>query len=83
HKNYGIQTVTGLITKSSNIGAAKLAARMDDRYFHDFIARFGYGAKPASGFPGEVPGTLQKPAQWSGTTKATMSYGYGLSATPL
>lgn len=83
HKNYGIQTVTGLITKSSNIGAAKLAARMEDRYFHDFIERFGYGARPGSGFPGEVPGTLQQPAQWSGTTKATMSYGYGLSATPL
>ena len=83
HHNYGIQTVTGLITKSSNIGSAKLAARMDDRYFHDFIEGFGYGTKPGSGFPGEIGGTLLQPARWSGTSKATMSYGYGLSATPL
>ncbi|MFC5577192.1 peptidoglycan D,D-transpeptidase FtsI family protein [Lysobacter niabensis] len=83
HNNYGVQTVTGIITKSSNIGAAKLAARMDDKYFYEFIRRFGYGQKPESGFPGESAGVLAPPSRWSGTTKATMSYGYGLSATPL
>ncbi|GHE33282.1 penicillin-binding protein 3 [Vulcaniibacterium thermophilum] len=83
HRNYGIQTVTGLITKSSNIGAAKLAARMNDEYFYEFIRRFGYGRSTGSGFPGEVSGVLPPPSSWSGTTKATMSYGYGLSATPL
>ncbi|WP_343225250.1 peptidoglycan D,D-transpeptidase FtsI family protein [Agrilutibacter solisilvae] len=83
HNNYGVQTVTGLITKSSNIGAAKLVARMDDQYYYDFVKNFGYGSKPGSGFPGESSGVLAPPARWSGTTKGTMSYGYGLSATPL
>ncbi len=85
HSNYGVQTVTGIITKSSNIGAAKLAARMDDKYFYEFIRQFGYGQKPGSGFPGESAGVLVAPGSpgWYGTTKATMSYGYGLSATPL
>jgi cell division protein FtsI (penicillin-binding protein 3) len=83
HRNYGVQTVTGIITKSSNIGAAKLAARLDDQYFYEFVHRFGYGEKPGSGFPGESAGVLPPPSRWYGTTKATMSYGYGLSATPL
>jgi cell division protein FtsI (penicillin-binding protein 3) len=83
HSNYGVQTVTGLITKSSNLGAAKLVARMDDEYFYDFVKNFGYGSKPGSGFPGESAGVLAPPAKWYGTTKGTMSYGYGLSATPL
>jgi cell division protein FtsI (penicillin-binding protein 3) len=83
HNNYGVQTVTGIITKSSNIGAAKLAARMKDQYFYDFIRQFGYGQKPGSGFPGESAGVLAPPARWYGTTKATMAYGYGMSATPL
>ena len=82
-KNYGALTVTGVITKSSNVGAAKLAARLPDDYFHDFVAKFGYGSKPGSGFPGESAGVLAEPGQWFGTTKATMSYGYGLSVTPL
>ena len=83
HSNYGVQTITGVITKSSNIGAAKLAARMKDQYFYDFIRQFGYGQKPGSGFPGESAGVLAMPSRWSGTTKATMAYGYGMSATPL
>ena len=83
HNNYGVQTVTGVITKSSNIGAAKIASRMNDQYFYDFIHRFGYGQKPGSGFPGESAGVLAAPSRWSGTTKATMAYGYGMSATPL
>jgi cell division protein FtsI (penicillin-binding protein 3) len=83
HQNYGMQTVTGVITKSSNIGATKISARLDDQYFYDFIHKFGYGSKPGSGFPGESAGVLPTPARWSGTSKATMSYGYGLSATPL
>ncbi|GAB2502413.1 penicillin-binding protein 2 [Lysobacter humi (ex Lee et al. 2017)] len=83
HNNYGVQTITGVIQKSSNLGAAKLAARMDDGYFYDFVRGFGYGSKPGSGFPGESSGVLPSPARWSGSSKATISYGYGLSATPL
>lgn len=83
HSNYGLQTVTGVITKSSNIGAAKISARLQDGYFYNFIRGFGYGSKPGSGFPGESAGVLPGPAHWSGTSKATISYGYGLSATPL
>jgi cell division protein FtsI (penicillin-binding protein 3) len=83
HNNYGVQDITGVIRKSSNLGAAKLAAKMDDRYFYEFLRGFGYGAKPGSGFPGESSGVLSSPARWSGSSKATISYGYGLSATPL
>ncbi|RNF84291.1 peptidoglycan D,D-transpeptidase FtsI family protein [Montanilutibacter psychrotolerans] len=81
--NYGVLTVTGVITKSSNVGAAKLVLPLPNRYYYDFVHGFGYGERPGSGFPGESPGLLALPEKWSGTTKATMSYGYGLSATPL
>jgi cell division protein FtsI (penicillin-binding protein 3) len=81
--NHGVLTVTGVITKSSNVGAAKIAQRLQSQEFYDFIRRFGYGSPPHSGFPGESSGVLPSPARWSGTTKQTISYGYGLSATPL
>ncbi|HYM86933.1 MAG TPA: penicillin-binding protein 2, partial [Pseudoxanthomonas sp.] len=81
--NYGVLDVTGIIRKSSNIGAAKLAALVPDRQYYEFLRKFGYGSKTGSGFPGEAAGQFPPPERWSGTTKQTMSYGYGLSATPL
>ena len=81
-RNNGVLNVTGVITRSSNVGAAKVAAKMPDQTFYDGVRRFGYGSAPHSGFRGigrrgDAPGALV------GTTKTTMSYGYGLSVTPL
>jgi len=81
--NYGVLDTTGVITKSSNIGAAKIAAKMPNQVFYDFLRKFGYGQSTKSGFPGEASGLFPPPSGWYGTTKQTMSYGYGLSATPL
>ncbi|WP_119717305.1 peptidoglycan D,D-transpeptidase FtsI family protein [Cognatilysobacter tabacisoli] len=83
HHNYGVLDTTGVITKSSNVASAKIVARLPNDTFYEFLHRFGYGQKPGSGFPGESSGVLAPPSRWSGTTKQTMSYGYGLSATPL
>ena len=82
-KNYGVLDTTGIITKSSNVGVSKIVKLLPNQDFYDFLRRFGYGSSTGSGFPGEASGLFPAPAAWSGTTKQTMSYGYGLSATPL
>lgn len=81
--NYGVLDTTGVIRKSSNVGAAKIANRLDNRQFYDFFRKMGYGQSTRSGFPGEAAGLFPAPDQWSGTSKQTMSYGYGLAVTPL
>ncbi len=81
--NHGVLDTTGVITKSSNVGAAKIAKLIPNRTFYDFLSRIGYGHSTGSGFPGESPGSLPQPSRWSDTSKQTMSYGYGLTATPL
>ncbi|WP_343226326.1 peptidoglycan D,D-transpeptidase FtsI family protein [Marilutibacter chinensis] len=82
-RNYGVLDTTGIIRKSSNVGVSKIVHRLPDQTFYEFLRRMGYGRSTRSGFPGESSGVLTPPARWSGTTKQTMSYGYGLSATPL
>ena len=81
--NYGVLDTTGVIRKSSNVGAAKIASLLDNRQFYDFFRKMGYGQSTRSGFPGEAAGLFPAPDQWSGTSKQTMSYGYGLAVTPL
>ncbi|MCW0373716.1 peptidoglycan D,D-transpeptidase FtsI family protein [Xanthomonas sacchari] len=82
-RNNGVLTVTGVITRSSNIGAAKIAAKLPDQTFYDQVHSYGYGSSPHSGFPGESAGVFPSPGRWNGASKTTMSYGYGLSVTPL
>ena len=83
HRNLGVLDTTGVITKSSNIGTSRIVEKLDNAYFHDYLASLGFGRSTGSGFPGEASGLLPPAGSWSGTTKQTMSYGYGLSATPL
>ena len=81
--NYGVLDTTGVIRKSSNVGAAMIARQLSNQQFYDFVRRFGYGQKTGSGFPGESSGVFPAPDRWDGTSKQTMSYGYALSVTPL
>ncbi len=83
HNNYGVLDTTGVIRKSSNVGASLIAKRLSNAQLNEFLRRFGYGQRTGSGFPGEAAGLFPAPDRWSGTTKQTVSYGYGLSATPL
>lgn len=82
-KNYGTLTVTGVLTKSSNVGATKISHTLSSEQQYDLYTRFGLGKVSGSGFPGESQGVLRGPQTWGPTEKATISYGYGLSVTPL
>ena len=81
--NYGTLDLTGVITKSSNVGMSKIALTLDARHLWSVYQRFGFGQVTGSGFPGETPGVLPDHNRWREAEKATISYGYGLSTTPL
>jgi len=78
--NYGTLTVEGVIQKSSNIGALKIAQRMSPHEMWDTYVALGYGQKPKIQFPGAVTGRLRPWKTWRPVEQATMAYGYGLSA---
>ena len=81
--NHGLLNLTGVITKSSNVGAAKIAETLPRENLYDMFHRFGFGESTGSGFPGESPGFLPIVKAWGPVEKATISYGYGLNVTPL
>ncbi len=81
--NYGKIDVTTVITKSSNVGASKIALSLEPEQYWDALSRFGFGQSTGSGFPGESSGSLNPFNTWSEIEMATLSFGYGLSVTPL
>ena len=79
HAN-GMLTVEEVIQKSSNVGTTKIAMQMQPREMWDLFTQAGFGQKPQISFPGAVSGRLRPFKTWRPIEQATMSYGYGLSA---
>ena len=82
-RNFGQIDLGGLLMKSSNVAATKIALELDNDHLYDVFHRFGFGTLTGSGFPGESTGTLPDPGGWGQVEKATLSYGYGLSVNAL
>jgi cell division protein FtsI (penicillin-binding protein 3) len=82
-RNYGRLTLEQVITKSSNIGTSKIAMHIGPELIRDVLQRVGFGQITGSGFPGERGGVLPDHRRWSRIETATLSYGYGLSASAL
>jgi cell division protein FtsI (penicillin-binding protein 3) len=81
--NLGVIDVTTVLAKSSNVGVVKIALSLSPEQMWQALDRFGFGRVTGSGFPGESAGILPQPRHWRPINQATMSYGYGLSVTPL
>ncbi|NMM86955.1 cell division protein [Rhodococcus sp. SRB_17] len=79
-RNHGVLTVEGVIQTSSNVGTTKLAMQMPAREMWETFSAAGFGQKPQIAFPGAVSGKLRPYKTWRPIEQATMSYGYGLSA---
>ena len=82
-KNHGVLDVAGILQKSSNVGVTKLAMMMEDQDFLKSFYSVGFGMDTASGFPGESSGKFNIRPNWSDVEKATLSYGYGFTVTPV
>ncbi|MFC7458943.1 peptidoglycan D,D-transpeptidase FtsI family protein [Hydrogenophaga defluvii] len=77
---YGALTVEGVIQKSSNVGSTKIAQRLTPQEMWTTYTALGFGQKPQIDFPGAVSGRVRPYKSWRPIEQATMSYGYGLSA---
>jgi cell division protein FtsI (penicillin-binding protein 3) len=77
---HGDLTVAQVIQKSSNVGTVRMAMEMQPREMHDLFTEVGFGQRPQLDFPGAVSGRLRPYKTWRPIEQATMSYGYGLSA---
>ncbi|MDR1081147.1 MAG: transpeptidase family protein [Deltaproteobacteria bacterium] len=82
--NYGDLTVSQIVQKSSNIGAAKIGERIGPRKLHNYLTRFSFGEKSGLAYPsGESAGRLRPVREWHVVDASNISFGQGLSVTAL
>lgn len=70
-----------IVVKSSNIGTLMAAGELGSGRLREYLSNFGFGRLSALDFPGESPGVLKEAKEWRGSENATVTYGYGFSAT--
>ena len=79
HHPYGVISPAKLLTKSSNVGAVKVALSIEPDTLHDLLIDVGIGQRGDSGLPGEARGRLMSADRWKPLDIATLAFGYGIS----
>ena len=77
------ETLGEIVELSHNVGAAEVGLSIGAKTFYSMERRAGFGEPTDVGLPGENPGIVPPPPQWSASSLATMSFGQGVSVTPL
>ncbi|MGB7767236.1 MAG: penicillin-binding protein 2 [Verrucomicrobiia bacterium] len=83
HEPFDILTTESIITKSSNIGAAKIGLRLGDDRLYNYARDFGFGQRTGIPLPGEVPGILRPVNDWSKVSIVQIPMGQGVAVTRL
>lgn len=72
-----------IVQKSSNIGTAKIALKIDPETYYQDLLNFGFTRASDTYLPGEVTGRINGATHWQPINQVTTSYGYGINMTTL
>jgi cell division protein FtsI (penicillin-binding protein 3) len=76
-------TVTGILVKSSNVGAIKVGLKVGPETLTDYVLRFGFGQTLAPDFKGETASIVWSAERLDPSALASVSMGYQVGVTPL
>jgi stage V sporulation protein D (sporulation-specific penicillin-binding protein) len=80
---HGDTSLTSLLQNSCNLATADCGFKLGRDKLYEYEQRFGLTQLPQSGMPGESRGQLNAANKWSKLKLANVSFGQGISATPL
>jgi cell division protein FtsI (penicillin-binding protein 3) len=83
HAQYGMLSTEGIITKSSNIGAAKIGIRMGEAKVYQYMKDFGFGERTGIPLPGEISGLVHPVKDWTKVSIAQIPMGQGVAITSI
>jgi cell division protein FtsI (penicillin-binding protein 3) len=84
-EEHGFETLTvaRILAQSSNIGAVKIGLQLGKDRFDKWVRAFGFGKPTGVDLPGESPGIVLKPDQYSGSSMGNLPIGQGIAVTPI
>lgn len=83
YRPHGVLDVYGILQKSSNIGAAKIALELGNQRLEEYLRDFGIGSTVGIDLPGEEPGILASRSSWSQISATRIAMGHEVAVTAL
>src|SRR5580704_11263609 len=82
---HGLLSVTDVLAESSDVGAIKIALRLGEQRFYNYIRAYGFGQQTGVELPAETRGMTKPVNRWSKVSIAAISMGQeiGISALQL
>ena len=81
--HYGKITVQQALEHSSDVGAAKMALKLGNQKFYDYVRAFGFGDRSGVELPSETRGLLRAPKKWGATSILSIAIGQEIGVTPV
>jgi cell division protein FtsI (penicillin-binding protein 3) len=81
--HFGLVTVQYALEHSSDVGAAKMALKLGNQKFYDYIKGFGFGDRSGVELPSETRGLLRPPKRWDATSILSLAIGQEVGVTPV
>ncbi len=81
--HFGVVTVQYALEHSSDVGAAKMALKLGNQKFYDYMRAFGFGDRSGIELPSETRGLLKAPKKWGATSILSMAIGQEVGVTPV
>jgi cell division protein FtsI (penicillin-binding protein 3) len=82
-EHFGVITVHEALEHSSDVAAVKLALKVGQDHFYQFIRDFGFGQRSGAELPGETRGLLRPVNKWGATSIGSIAIGQEVGVTPL
>lgn len=83
HGAFGPLSVTDVVARSSNVGAARIALALGGERFAQYMRAFGFGEPLGLRVPRSADGAIDEGASLRGIRLANNGFGQGLSVSPV
>jgi cell division protein FtsI (penicillin-binding protein 3) len=82
-EHFGVIPVHKALEESSDVGAIKMALKVGQPKFYEYIRNFGFGSRPGVELPGETRGLLRPVSKWGASSIGSIAMGQEIGVTPL
>lgn len=82
-EHFGVIPVHKALEESSDVGAIKMALKVGQDKYNDYVHAFGFGARSGVELPGETRGLLRPVNRWSASSIGSIAMGQEIGVTPI